>query len=100
MFVTPSVFKLPTVALPVTSRVVPTDRDVPTIARVPTFNDVPVFSAVPTFNVEEIKTHDKLVLTDIGELKFDYLVVASGSETNYFGNSDIEKYSMARTSIT
>ncbi|MFT4850082.1 MAG: NADH dehydrogenase, partial [Sediminicola sp.] len=50
-------------------------------------------------NVEEIKAENKKVLTDIGELKFDYLVVASGSETNYFGNSEIEKYSMAMKTI-
>ena len=50
-------------------------------------------------NVEEISTKDKKVMTDIGPLKFDYLVVASGAETNYFGNSEIEKYSMAMKTI-
>lgn len=50
-------------------------------------------------NVSEIDTNDSQVLTDIGHLKFDYLVVASGSETNYFGNSEIEKYSMAMKTI-
>ncbi|WP_445735721.1 NAD(P)/FAD-dependent oxidoreductase [Mariniflexile sp.] len=50
-------------------------------------------------NVEEINTENRKVLTDIGELKFDYLVVASGSETNYFGNSEIEKHSMAMKTI-
>lgn len=50
-------------------------------------------------NVEEISTKDRKVMTDIGPLKFDYLVVASGAETNYFGNSEIEKYSMAMKTI-
>ncbi|MFD0836520.1 NAD(P)/FAD-dependent oxidoreductase [Mariniflexile aquimaris] len=50
-------------------------------------------------NVEEISTKDRRVMTDIGPLKFDYLVVASGAETNYFGNSEIEKYSMAMKTI-
>ncbi len=50
-------------------------------------------------NVEEINTLENKVLTDIGTLKFDYLVVASGSETNYFGNSEIEKNSMAMKTI-
>lgn len=50
-------------------------------------------------NVEEINTLENKVLTDIGALKFDYLVVASGSETNYFGNSEIEKNSMAMKTI-
>ena len=50
-------------------------------------------------NVEEINTVENKVLTDIGALKFDYLVVASGAETNYFGNSEIEKHSMAMKTI-
>lgn len=50
-------------------------------------------------NVNEIDTKDRKVLTDIGNLKFDYLVVASGSHTNYFGNTEIEKYSMAMKTI-
>ncbi|WP_308993537.1 NAD(P)/FAD-dependent oxidoreductase [Mariniflexile litorale] len=50
-------------------------------------------------NVEEINTLENKVLTNIGELKFDYLVVASGAETNYFGNTEIEKKSMAMKTI-
>lgn len=49
--------------------------------------------------VNEIDTGNKVVKTDIGDLKFDYLVVASGSKTNYFGNSEIEKHSMAMKTI-
>ncbi len=50
-------------------------------------------------NVTEIDTKCNTVITDIGNLKFDYLVVASGSKTNYFGNADVEKYSMAMKTI-
>ncbi len=50
-------------------------------------------------HVNEINTVKNEVITDIGVLKFDYLVVASGSETNYFGNTEIEKHSMAMKSI-
>lgn len=50
-------------------------------------------------HVEKIDSEKNLVFTDIGKLKFDYLVVASGSKTNYFGNSEIEKYSMAMKTI-
>ncbi len=50
-------------------------------------------------NVEEIDTEKNKVITNIGKLKFDYLVMASGSTTNYFGNKDIEKYSMAMKTI-
>ncbi|MFB9057568.1 NAD(P)/FAD-dependent oxidoreductase [Mariniflexile ostreae] len=50
-------------------------------------------------HVKEIDTLNNKVLTDIGSLKFDYLVVASGSTTNYFGNKAIKKYSMAMKTI-
>ena len=50
-------------------------------------------------NVEEIDAENNKVTTNIGKLKFDYLVVASGSETNFFGNSEIEKHSMAMKTI-
>ncbi|OEJ98444.1 NADH dehydrogenase [Flavivirga aquatica] len=49
--------------------------------------------------VNEINSENNYVKTGIGDLKFDYLVVASGSKTNYFGNSEIEKYSMAMKTI-
>lgn len=50
-------------------------------------------------NVEYIDTTCNTVKTNIGNLKFDYLVLASGSATNYFGNSEIEKHSMAMKTI-
>ncbi|WJJ95814.1 NAD(P)/FAD-dependent oxidoreductase [Algibacter luteus] len=50
-------------------------------------------------NVEEIDTVKNKVITNIGKLKFDYLVVASGSTTNYFGNVEVEKHSMAMKTI-
>ncbi|NMH86061.1 NAD(P)/FAD-dependent oxidoreductase [Flavivirga algicola] len=50
-------------------------------------------------HVEEIDTVKNKVITNIGKLKFDYLVIASGSTTNYFGNEAIEKYSMAMKTI-
>ncbi|NCO64058.1 MAG: NAD(P)/FAD-dependent oxidoreductase [Flavobacteriales bacterium] len=49
--------------------------------------------------VEAVKPLTNDVITDIGILKFDYLVIASGSKTNYFGNSEIEKHSMAMKTI-
>ncbi|WP_242131916.1 NAD(P)/FAD-dependent oxidoreductase [Aestuariivivens marinum] len=50
-------------------------------------------------HVEAVDTLKNKVITNIGKLKFDYLVVATGSKTNYFGNSEIEKYSMAMKTI-
>ena len=49
--------------------------------------------------VEEIDTIANLVKTNIGKLKFDYLVVATGSTTNFFGNKTIEENSMSMKSI-
>lgn len=50
-------------------------------------------------NVEAIDTDKRKIKSDIGELKYDYLVLATGSETNFFGNTEIEKYSMAMKTI-
>ncbi|MBU3822349.1 NAD(P)/FAD-dependent oxidoreductase [Flavobacteriaceae bacterium XHP0103] len=49
--------------------------------------------------VNEIDASAKKVMTNIGVLKFDYLVIASGSKTNYFGNEEIKKHSMAMKTI-
>ncbi len=49
--------------------------------------------------VEQVNTENNEVHTNIGKLKFDYLVVASGSKTNFFGNTQIETYSMAMKTI-
>lgn len=50
-------------------------------------------------SVNEIDTNKNKVKTNIGDLKFDYLVVATGSTTNFFGNSEIEKHSMVMKTI-
>lgn len=34
------------------------------------------------------------ISTDIGEFKYDYLVIAIGCSTNFFGNAEIEEHSM------
>ena len=47
-------------------------------------------------NVDPLK---KKINTNIGDLSYDYLVVATGSETNFFGNEEIEKNAMAMKSI-
>lgn len=50
-------------------------------------------------NVERIDTQNKKVIADIGTIFYDYLVIATGSQTNYFGNKEIERNSMAMKSI-
>ena len=49
--------------------------------------------------VRDIDTEKNTIYSDIGELKFDYLVIATGSKTNYFGNKEIERNSMAMKTI-
>lgn len=39
--------------------------------------------------VEEIDTENRSLSTSIGDLTYDYLVIANGTKTNYFGNEGI-----------
>jgi len=50
-------------------------------------------------HVNEIDTKNNKIVADIGELFFDYLVIATGSKTNYFGNKEIERNSIAMKTI-
>lgn len=55
-----------------------------------------------TFRIAEvtaINTENNTLDTTIGEIAYDYLVVATGSTTNFFGNKDIEHYAMPMKSI-
>lgn len=49
--------------------------------------------------VQEIKKESKHLVTSIGELSYDYLVVATGSKTNYFGNKELEQNAMSMKTI-
>jgi len=50
-------------------------------------------------DVKEIDREKKLVTTDIGDFEYDYLVVAIGCRTNFFGNTNIRDnaYSLKTT---
>ncbi len=50
-------------------------------------------------DVRQIDTTERKLKTNIGEISYDYLVVATGSETNFFGNENIEAKAMAMKSI-
>ena len=41
--------------------------------------------------VLEIDEEQKQVITDIGDFTFDYLIIAIGCKTNFFGNENIER---------
>jgi NADH dehydrogenase len=54
------------------------------------------------FNIAEVSnvnTEKNTIDTSIGEIAYDYLVIATGSTTNFFGNKDIEKFAMPMKSI-
>lgn len=54
------------------------------------------------FRVAEItgvNTENSFIETTIGEIAYDYLVLATGSTTNFFGNKDIEQFSMPMKTI-
>jgi NADH:ubiquinone reductase (H+-translocating) len=50
-------------------------------------------------DVKEIDAPNNRIIADIGELHYDYLVVATGTKTNYFGNKEIERNSMSMKTI-
>ncbi len=49
--------------------------------------------------VNKIDPATKTITTMIGELHYDYLVIASGSKSNFFGNDQIRKYSFPLKTI-
>ncbi len=49
--------------------------------------------------VDAINAAQKTILTSIGEISYDFLVIATGSKTNFFGNQDIKDNSMPMKSI-
>ncbi|OAB78863.1 NAD(P)/FAD-dependent oxidoreductase [Cochleicola gelatinilyticus] len=49
--------------------------------------------------VERVDTNVKEIYTSIGNLTYDYLVIATGTKTNYFGNQAIETNSMPMKTV-
>lgn len=49
--------------------------------------------------VETIDPQNQIVETTIGSLTYDYLVIATGTRTNYFGNKSIEANSMPMKTV-
>ncbi len=63
-----------------------------------------IFQNYPDFyfrlaDVKHINPEKNTINTDIGTLSFDYLVIATGAETNFFGNKTIEQNSMTMKSV-
>ncbi|GAB4162685.1 MAG: NAD(P)/FAD-dependent oxidoreductase [Winogradskyella sp.] len=49
--------------------------------------------------VSEIQPNQNKIKTSIGDLTYDYLVLATGTKTNFFGNEEIETNSMPMKSV-
>lgn len=50
--------------------------------------------------VEHIDRPRKVVITNIGEFPYDFLVVATGSATNFFGKTDLEDHAMQLKTVS
>lgn len=64
-----------------------------------------IFKNHPNFffrmaEVQEIDTKSKKVITDIGGLSYDYLVLANGASTNYFGLKEVEEHAVSMKSVS
>lgn len=49
--------------------------------------------------VLRVDSKNKTLITDIGNLKYDYLVLATGSDTNFFGMEDVQENSVGMKSL-
>lgn len=49
--------------------------------------------------VNDINTFTQEVFTNIGKFNYDYLCIATGAQTNFFGNAELEKHCMQLKSI-
>ncbi len=49
--------------------------------------------------VENINTENNTISTSIGSLRYDYLVIATGTRTNFFGNKSIAENSMPMKTV-
>tara|TARA_B100000508_G_scaffold137492_1_gene132148 strand:- start:15975 stop:17276 length:1302 start_codon:yes stop_codon:yes gene_type:complete len=50
-------------------------------------------------SVTEIQAESNTIHTDIGTVKYDHLIIATGSDTNFFKLKDVQKYGVGMKSI-
>lgn len=50
-------------------------------------------------SVQKIVPEENKITTTLGDLDYDYLVIATGAGNNYFGNENIERYSLPMKSL-
>ncbi|MEL7249176.1 MAG: NAD(P)/FAD-dependent oxidoreductase [Bacteroidota bacterium] len=49
--------------------------------------------------VHSIEQENRRVITALGECNYDYLVIAIGADTNYYGNKEVEKHALPMKSV-
>lgn len=75
---------------------IPADSIAFPIRRIFTYQDNFSFNIA---NVESIKPEANTVTTNIGDIHYDYLVIATGSNTNFFGNKELETCTMPMKNV-
>src|SRR6185312_4487669 len=51
-------------------------------------------------NVTSVEPAKNILITDIGEITYDYLVIATGANTNFFGNENFRKYGLPMKNVS
>ncbi len=49
--------------------------------------------------VQKVNPEDNTITTTVGTIHYDYLIIATGSNTNFFGNKEIEHFAMPMKNI-
>jgi NADH dehydrogenase len=75
---------------------IPADSIAFPIRRIFTYQDNFKFNLA---HVEAISPETNTVKTNIGDINYDYLVIATGSNTNFFGNKDLENCVMPMKNV-
>lgn len=75
---------------------IPADSIAFPIRRIFTYQDNFRFNLA---HVESIDAENNLVKTNIGDVHYDYLVIATGSNTNFFGNEQLETCTMPMKNV-
>lgn len=63
-----------------------------------------IFKGIKNFHFRmaealEVKSTERLLVTSIGDIEYDYLVIATGSDTNYFGMQRPQQFGMPMKSV-
>jgi NADH dehydrogenase len=63
-----------------------------------------IFTKQKDFNfhmaeVQKIKPESNTIVTNVGTVRYDYLVLATGADTNYFGNKEMEYYTLPMKNV-